>query len=54
MEQSLCLVRVHWILMVPRVGQWVGLEDKYFETIVQVVLMQVGLGWVAWWEVGLG
>ena len=33
--------------------QGVGSEVQYFGTVLQVVLMQIGLGLVACWEVGL-
>ena len=48
MEQSPCLVRVRKNLMEPGVG--VGLRVLH---VGNFVLMQVGLGWVAQWEVGL-
>ena len=36
----------------PLVGQWVGLGGLVFEILM--VLMQIGLGWVALGKVGLG
>ena len=52
-EQFLCLVRVRLNLVVPGVGQWVCLDVEHFGMVLQVVPMQIGLGWVALWEVGL-
>ena len=49
-EQSPCLVR-HLFSMVPEV---VPMEIVVVEAISQIVQMQIGLGWVALWEVGLG
>ena len=52
-EQSPHLVMVHRSLVELRVGQGVSLEVQHFGMVSQVVLMQIGLGWVALWEVGL-
>ena len=48
-KQSPCLVVVHKSLVEP--GVRVGLEVYHFG--IAIIPKQVGLGLVAWWEVGL-
>ena len=52
-EQFPCLVEVvHWPLKGPRVVV-VDFEVWHLGMVLQGVLTQIGLGWVASWEVGL-